>query len=103
MRWVETNCFLDSLTIWAKFGTPYVSVLVGRSIIVLFAGAFYDNIDTIASIVDFGSLYTYFFVHLSYKIAKVRATDEETVQGSIVSGSTSSVRLKLCSSDVLLE
>jgi basic amino acid/polyamine antiporter, APA family len=60
----------------AKFGTPYVSVLVGGSVIVLLAAAFYNNIDTIASIVNFGSLYTYLFVHLS--VVKLRKSEPQT-------------------------
>ena len=48
-----------------KFGTPYFSIIVGGIIIVIFAGAFYNSIDTIASIVNFGSLFTYLFVNLS--------------------------------------
>ena len=48
-----------------KFGTPYFSIIVGGAIIVIFAGVFYNNIDTIASIVNFGSLFTYLFVNLS--------------------------------------
>jgi APA family basic amino acid/polyamine antiporter len=48
-----------------RFGTPYVSVLVGGSLAAILSGAFYNDIDTIASILNFGSLFTYFFVHLS--------------------------------------
>jgi len=48
-----------------RFGTPYFSIIVGGTIIVIFAGIFYDSIDTIASIVNFGSLFTYLFVNLS--------------------------------------
>lgn len=48
-----------------KFGTPYFSIIVGGIIIVIFAGVFYNSIDTIASIVNFGSLFTYLFVNLS--------------------------------------
>ena len=55
-----------------RFGTPYFSIIVGGLIIVIFAGVFYDNIDTIASIVNFGSLFTYLFVNLS--LIKLRKT-----------------------------
>jgi len=48
-----------------KFGVPYVSILVGGAIIAMLAGIFFNNIDTIASIVNFGSLFTYLFIHLS--------------------------------------
>ena len=48
-----------------RFSTPYFSIIVGCTIIVVFAGVFYNNIDTIASIVNFGSLFTYLFVNLS--------------------------------------
>jgi APA family basic amino acid/polyamine antiporter len=48
-----------------RFGTPYFSVIFGGLIIVVLAGLFYGDIDTIASVVNFGSLFTYLFVHLS--------------------------------------
>lgn len=48
-----------------KFGTPYVSIIVGGLIIIVLSAIFYNNIDAIASIVNFGSLFTYLFVHLS--------------------------------------
>jgi APA family basic amino acid/polyamine antiporter len=55
-----------------RFGTPYFSTIVGGIIIVFFAGVFYNNIDTIASIVNFGSLFTYLFVNLSLiKLRKI--------------------------------
>ena len=54
-----------------RFGMPYVSVLVGGLIIVLLSGPFYNNIDAIASIVNFGSLFTYLFVYLSSETAKI--------------------------------
>ena len=48
-----------------RFGTPYFSTIIGGIIIVIFAGVFYNSIDTIASIVNFGSLFTYLFVNLA--------------------------------------
>jgi basic amino acid/polyamine antiporter, APA family len=61
-----------------RFGTPYVSVLVGGMIIVVLSGTFYNNIDTIASIVNFGSLFTYLFVHLS--LLRLRRTEPKTTR-----------------------
>jgi APA family basic amino acid/polyamine antiporter len=61
-----------------RFGTPYISVLVGGFIIVLLSGVFYNNIDTIASIVNFGSLFTYLFVHLS--LLKLRRSEPRTTR-----------------------
>jgi len=58
-----------------KFGTPYFSIIVGGAIIVIFAGIFYNDIDTIASIVNFGSLFTYLFVNLS--LIKLRKSKPE--------------------------
>jgi APA family basic amino acid/polyamine antiporter len=49
---------------------------VGGLVIVVFAGLFYNNIDTIASIVNFGSLFTYLFVNLA--LIKLRRTEPET-------------------------
>jgi basic amino acid/polyamine antiporter, APA family len=59
-----------------KFGTPYFSIIVGGVIIVVFAGIFYNNIDTIASIVNFGSLFTYLFVNLA--LIKLRRLEPQT-------------------------
>ena len=59
-----------------RFGTPYVSIIIGCLIIVIFAGLFYNNIDVIASIVNFGSLFTYLFVNLA--LIKLRRSEPET-------------------------
>lgn len=59
-----------------RFGTPYVSIIIGCLIIVVFAGLFYNNIDTVTSIVNFGSLFTYLFVNLA--LIKLRRTEPET-------------------------
>lgn len=59
-----------------KFGTPYFSIIVGGAIIVVFAGIFYNSIDTIASIVNFGSLFTYLFVNLA--LLKLRKSEPQT-------------------------
>jgi len=59
-----------------RFGTPHFSILIAGVIIVIFAGVFYNNIDIIASIVNFGSLFTYFFVHAS--LLKLRRTEPNT-------------------------
>ena len=62
-----------------RFGTPYFSIIIGGGIIVVFAGLFYNNIDTIASIVNFGSLFTYLFVNLS--LIKLRRSNPEIIRG----------------------
>ena len=60
-----------------RFGTPYFSVIFGGLIIVVLSGLFYGDIDTIASVVNFGSLFTYLFVHLSLiKLRKSRVKVE---------------------------
>lgn len=48
-----------------RFCTPYVSVIIGGILVATLAGLFFNNIDLIASIVNFGSLFTYLFVHAS--------------------------------------
>jgi APA family basic amino acid/polyamine antiporter len=58
-----------------RFGTPYFSVVFGGVIIVILSGIFYNDIDTIASIVNFGSLFTYLFVHLS--LLKMRKSEPD--------------------------
>ncbi|MFQ5440304.1 MAG: APC family permease [Nitrosopumilaceae archaeon] len=59
-----------------KFGTPYVSIIVAGLIIIIFAGIFRNNIDLVASIVNFGSLFTYFFVNIS--LLKLRRIDPQS-------------------------
>lgn len=59
-----------------KFRTPYFSILIAGIVIVAFAGIFYNNIEAIASIVNFGSLFTYLFVNLS--VLKLRRSEAET-------------------------
>jgi APA family basic amino acid/polyamine antiporter len=49
----------------SRLGTPYVSIIFSGTLIAVLAGAFYRNIDLIASIFNFGSLFTYTFVQLS--------------------------------------
>lgn len=61
-----------------KFGTPYISILLGGSAIAILAGIFFKNIGTIASIYNFGSLLTYIFVHLS--LLKLRKKEPETLR-----------------------
>jgi APA family basic amino acid/polyamine antiporter len=61
-----------------RFGTPYFSIIVGGIIIVIFAGVFHNDIDIIASIVNFGSLFTYLFVNLS--LIKLRKTLPDVVR-----------------------
>jgi len=62
-----------------RFGTPYISIIVGGLIMVIFAGIFYNNIDIIASIVNFGSLFTYLFVNLS--LIKLRKSEPQIKRG----------------------
>jgi len=59
-----------------RFGTPYFSIVIACIVIVIFAGLFYNNIETIASIVNFGSLFTYLFVNLS--VLKLRRSESQT-------------------------
>jgi APA family basic amino acid/polyamine antiporter len=42
-----------------------VSIIFGGMAITVIAGVFYNNINAVASIVNFGSLFTFLFVHLS--------------------------------------
>ncbi len=49
----------------SRFCTPYLSVLFGGILVAILAGLFFNSIDLIASIVNFGSLFTYLFVHAS--------------------------------------
>ena len=61
-----------------RFGTPYFSIIIAGIVIVTFAGIFYNNIETIASIVNFGSLFTYLFVNLS--VIKLRRSESQTTR-----------------------
>lgn len=58
-----------------RFGTPYVSILIGGSFVALLSGVFFNDIDLIASIVNFGSLFTYLFIHLS--VIKLRRSEAQ--------------------------
>jgi len=58
-----------------RFGTPYFSIIFGGLIIIILAGLFYSDIDIIASVVNFGSLFTYLLVHLS--LIKLRKSKPE--------------------------
>ncbi|MFW9986469.1 MAG: APC family permease [Candidatus Odinarchaeota archaeon] len=49
----------------SRFCTPYLSVLFGGILVAILAGLFFNSIEVIASIVNFGSLFTYLFVHAS--------------------------------------
>jgi APA family basic amino acid/polyamine antiporter len=59
-----------------RFGTPYVSIIAGGIIIVAISAIFFNDIDTVASIVNFGTLFTYMFVHLS--LLKLRRKEHRT-------------------------
>ncbi|MCB9193694.1 MAG: amino acid permease [Flavobacteriales bacterium] len=58
-----------------RFGTPYISILFSGGVIIVLAAVFYDDIGTIASVVNFGSLFTYLFVHLS--LIKLRQAEPD--------------------------
>lgn len=48
-----------------RFGTPYISIIICGVAISALSGIFFNNIDAIASIFNFGTLFTYLFIHLS--------------------------------------
>lgn len=48
-----------------RFGTPHVSIVICGSAMAAIAGLFFNSIGTIASIFNFGTLFTYLFIHLS--------------------------------------
>ncbi|HJU13705.1 MAG TPA: amino acid permease [Candidatus Nitrosotalea sp.] len=56
------KCFVK---IHKKYGTPYTSIIICGLVISGLAGIFYNNIGAIASIFNFGTLFTYLFIHLS--------------------------------------
>ena len=55
-----------------RFKTPDFSIIFEGVCAIILAGLFYNNLDFLASIVNFGSLYTYLFIHLS--LIKLRKT-----------------------------
>ncbi len=59
-----------------RFGTPYVSVLVGGIAVALISGLFFNSLDTIASIFNFGTLFTFLFINLS--LIKLRKSEPHT-------------------------
>jgi len=58
-----------------KFGTPYLSIIICGIVISVLAGVFSNSIDIIASIFNFGTLFTYLFIHLS--VIKLRRKEPE--------------------------
>ncbi|MDE1829772.1 MAG: amino acid permease [Thaumarchaeota archaeon] len=48
-----------------KFETPYFSIIICGVAMSVIAGIFFNNIVVIASIFNFGTLFTYLFIHLS--------------------------------------
>lgn len=61
-----------------KFGTPFVSIIVSGSAIAIIASIFFKRIDVIASIFNFGTLFTYFFINLS--LIKLRRKEPNTMR-----------------------
>ncbi len=61
-----------------KFGTPYLSIIICGIAISVLAGVFSNNIGMIASIFNFGTLFTYLFIHLS--VIKLRRKEPGTVR-----------------------
>ena len=59
-----------------KFGTPYISIITCGVAISVLAGIFFNNILVIASIFNFGTLFTYLFTHLS--VIKLRRKEPNT-------------------------
>lgn len=48
-----------------RFGTPFVGIIVSGTAVSVIATIFFKSIDTIASIFNFGILFTYILIHLS--------------------------------------
>jgi basic amino acid/polyamine antiporter, APA family len=61
-----------------KFGTPYLSIIICGIAISVLAGVFSNSIDIIASIFNFGTLFTYLFIHLS--VIKLRRKEPATAR-----------------------
>jgi len=62
-----------------RFKTPDFSIIFIGTFAIILAGFFYDNLDFLASIVNFGSLFTYLFIHLS--LIKLRETKPNVKRG----------------------
>jgi APA family basic amino acid/polyamine antiporter len=62
-----------------RFKTPDFSIIFEGIFAIILAGFFYNNLDFLASIVNFGSLYTYLFIHLS--LIKLRKTKPNVKRG----------------------
>jgi len=62
-----------------RFKTPDFSIIFEGIFAIILAGFFYNNLDFLASIVNFGSLYTYLFIHLS--LMKLRKTKPNVKRG----------------------
>ena len=62
-----------------RFGTPFVAVTVSGIAIAVIASIFYESISVIASIFNFGILFTYILIHLS--LIKLRIKEPSTKRG----------------------
>ena len=62
-----------------RFGTPFVGILVSGITVASVAGVFFKSIDVIASIFNFGILFTYTLIHLS--LIKLRKKEPQTKRG----------------------
>ncbi|MDE1769192.1 MAG: amino acid permease [Thaumarchaeota archaeon] len=65
--------------IHSRFGTPFVGITVSGFAIAVIATIFFKSIDVIASIFNFGILFTYILIHLS--LIKLRKKEPETKRG----------------------
>lgn len=61
-----------------RFGTPFISIIICGAAMSVLAGIFFDNIVVIASIFNFGTLFTYLFIHLS--LIKLRKKEPDAVR-----------------------
>jgi APA family basic amino acid/polyamine antiporter len=62
-----------------KFGTPFVAITVSGIAVAVIASIFFESISIIASIFNFGILFTYILIHLS--LIKLRRKEPDAIRG----------------------
>ncbi|HZS73417.1 MAG TPA: amino acid permease, partial [Candidatus Nitrosotalea sp.] len=62
-----------------RFGTPFIAILVSGIAIAVIAGIFFESLNIIASIFNFGILFTYILISLS--LIKLRKKEPDTTRG----------------------
>ena len=62
-----------------RFGTPFIAIIVSGIAVAVIASIFFESLNVIASIFNFGILFTYILISLS--LIKLRKKEPDTIRG----------------------